>query len=477
MDLWPIIFTISVPVMHAVGLAHAAHALLNVRTSQGTVAWVVSLCSFPYLAVPLYWVLGRNRFHGYVLARRSDEAAVAKTFASAGSDITMEWGVPSAETHGLSALERLAALPVTRGNDAELLINGQVVYERMFEAIAAATRHVLVEFYIVKDDRIGSRFAELLAQKASEGVRVWFIYDEVGSLSFPSRRIRELKEAGVNVRAFGSLTGRFQINFRNHRKIVVVDGCTAFLGGLNIGDEYAGQTGRFGRWRDTHLRLDGPAALCVQMAFLEDWQSASEGDQPNLDWDCGRKPDGTNEGKRVLIVPTGPADVFESGLLMFVSAINRARERLWIASPYFVPDEAIVAALQSAALRGVDVRILLPENPDQFFVYLSSFAYFADMDRAGIRIYRYREGFMHQKVMLIDSEIAAVGTANLDNRSARLNFEITAFVNDTDFASDVARMLKTDFAASQRVDAADYRRQSWWFRAAVRVARVFAPLQ
>jgi cardiolipin synthase len=280
----------------------------------------------------------------------------------------------------------------------------------------------------------------------------------------------------VSIRPFGSnrrWRNPFQINFRNHRKIVVVDGRVAYVGGLNVGDEYIGRDPGFGPWRDTHVRLEGPAVHAVQLAFLEDWYWAAQ-ETPPLDWTP--RPVSPN-GQNVLVLPTGPADELETCGLFFVHMINAAQQRLWITSPYFVPDPQVMCALQLASLRGVDVRIMLPEHADHLLVYLSSFSYLEEAEQADVKIYRYQPGFMHHKVILVDDHLAAVGTANLDNRSFRLNFEITVLVDDHGFAAQVEEMLRRDFQQCERAHAEDLLQRSFWFRVAVRVARLMSPLQ
>jgi cardiolipin synthase len=281
--------------------------------------------------------------------------------------------------------------------------------------------------------------------------------------------------AGIVTSAFHSTKGktnRFQLNFRNHRKIVVVDGRIAYVGGHNVGDEYLGEHPKFGAWRDTHVKIEGPAVQSIQFCFVDDWYWATK-TIPKLNWEPCKAVGGQEDS---LVIASGPADRLETCGLMFVQAINDARERVWIASPYFVPDLQILSALKLAALRGVDVRILLPEKADHRIVYLASFSYYQNTLPLGISIFRYTAGFMHQKVFLIDSRCAAVGTANLDNRSFRLNFEITLLNYDSSFISEVEAMLSSDFARSQPVTMEEYSRRPFLFKLAVRSARLLAPI-
>lgn len=375
-------------------------------------------------------------------------------------------------------MERLAQLPFTRDNRAELLVDGEAAFSSMLMGIRAARYYVLVEFYILRDDDTGRVFSEALMERVRAGVRVHLLYDEIGCHDTPRAFFERLRDAGVRVTEFGTTRGpwvnRFRINFRNHRKILIVDGKVAWLGGHNVGDEYLGRDSRFGPWRDTHLRVEGPAAVCVQVPFLEDWYWAT-GHVPTLQWEPF-DPDPTDDGLPVLILPSGPADAQETYALALLHAINQARERLWIHSPYFAPDDQIVAALQLATLRGVDVRILLPERPDHRLVWLASFHFLNLPALRQVKFFRYQPGFLHSKAVLIDDRYAAIGSANFDNRSLRINFEITAVVADHGFASRVAAMMEADFARSRPVDHREYERRALWFRVVVRAVRLLSPV-
>ena len=468
------IITVTLIVFHVLGFLSSIHAVMSTRTSQGAIAWAVSLNTFPYVAVPAYWILGRTKFQGYATARQTGDLEIQHVVRAASAE-SAELRSTGERTGAVRAAELLAEIPALRGNTVDLLIDGDATFASIFEGIEQAREYLLIQFFIVKDDNLGRQFKERLVAKAREGVRVFFLYDEVGSYKLPRKYLADLREAGVEAFNFHTRKGprnRFQINLRNHRKIVVADGHTAWVGGHNVGDEYLGKDPKFGHWRDTHLKIEGPAVLAVQLSFFEDWHWATDA-VPELNW----SPQHIDEnGVDVLIVPSGPADKLETAGLMFIHAINSAQERIWIASPYFVPDEAVMGALQLAGLRGVDVRILIPDQPDHLLVYLAAFSYFDEARSTGVKIYRYTDGFLHQKTMLVDRNVAAVGTANFDNRSFRLNFEITAFVADEDFASEVERMFLDDFALSREVQPGDYSDRSFWFRLAVRLSRLAAPV-
>ena len=461
---------------HILGLASSLHSLMSTRTSQGTIAWVVSLNTFPYLAVPAYWILGRSRFNGYVKAHKASDSRVENHKQLFEKELASYHIIPSEVQPAGRAAEKLANMPYLKGNDVDLLIDGEATFASILDGINQAQEYILFQFFIIHDDEIGRRMKAHLIAKAKEGVRIYFLYDEIGCHDLPAAYTDELRDAGIETYDFHTSKGvgnRFQINFRNHCKVVVADGKTAWIGGHNVGDDYLGKNPKFGHWRDTHIRIEGPVVLEVQASFVEDWFWAA-GQTPALCWEATPS---TKGDKHVLIVPTGPADDLETATLMFLHAINSAKTRIWIASPYFVPDESIVNALQLAGLRGVDVRILIPDKPDHLLVYLAAFSYFDEAGSTGVRFFRYTEGFLHEKVMLIDNQVATVGTANFDNRSFRLNFEITAVVMDQSFALEIEQMFIDDFQNSREMRPGELAEKGFGFRLAVRLARLTAPVQ
>ena len=469
------IIAIVVPLVELLGILTAVHAVMNARTSQGAIAWAISLVTFPWLALILYAIFGRNKFKGYVLLRSSKNLDIQHYIDNIRAEAAAKNLIRQDLSESQIALTRLADMTITRCNKSRLLIDGHETFRSIFEGIESAEQYILVQFFIIKDDTVGRELQSKLIQKAKENVKVYFLYDEIGSHKLPQIYLRDMQVAGIVTSAFHTTKGktnRFQLNFRNHRKIVVVDGNIAYVGGHNVGDEYLGKHPKFGPWRDTHVKMRGPVVQAIQFCFVEDWYWATKG-IPELNWELHRAAEGNGDA---LMIASGPADRLETCGLMFVQAINQARERIWIASPYFVPDLQILSALKLAALRGVDVRILLPEKADHRTVYLASFAYYQNTLPLGIKIYRYTAGFMHQKVFLTDSSCAAVGTANLDNRSFRLNFEVTLLNYDASFVKEIEGMLSTDFARSRPVTLEDYTRRSFFFRLAVRFARLLAPI-
>jgi cardiolipin synthase len=458
--------------LEACAIAAAIESILKTRTAQGAIAWAIGLVMMPMLVLPVYLVFGRRKFFGYRRSRIRGKHKMQLEAARAFKLLQPFLAEPSP----YPVLEKVVQMPATVGNRVELLVNGVNAFPRMFAAIEAATQYVLLQFYIVRDDELGLELQRRLIAKAKQGVAIYFLYDEIGSIKLGSSYVDDLRAAGAQIFSFNSTKGwrnRFQLNFRNHRKLLVVDGDVAFVGGMNIGNEYVDLDSELTPWRDTQIQLEGPVVACLQIAFMEDWCWSTD-EVPQLQWQVEAI---VRPGLPVLIALSGPADAMETCELVFLELINSASKRLWIVSPYFVPELSIINALTLAALRGADVRIMLPNNPDNILVYLSSYSYLRDALHSGIRFYRYDEGFLHQKVLLVDDHTASVGSANLDNRSFRLNFEMNAVVHDYQFAHEVAMMLETDFERCHPVSLHHFSARPWWFRFAVRCARLLAPIQ
>ena len=461
--------------LHAVGLAFAVDAVMKVRTAQGTVAWIIALILIPYIAIPLYLVFGRRKFFGYARARRrglTEIDEVAKTLVDNLRPFVPDFD-PSNQTR--IALMKLARLPATRGNRVDLLVDGEKTFDAILSAIDDARDYILFQYYILRDDTLGKRVHDALTRARARGVRIHLLYDELGSMGLPAIYLATLVDAGAECSPFRADLGRrqpFRINFRNHRKVVVVDGRLAFVGGLNVGDEYLGLHEKLKPWRDTHVAIRGPAVQCVQLAFVEDWYWV-HGRVPKLEW--SPRPDETSDAV-ALVIPSSPADDLETCSLLYSQVAASARTRLWLASPYFVPDRALVGSLQLAALRGVDVRVIVPEISDAEMLRLSAFTFYDEVIPSGVKLFRFQAGFLHQKVALADS-LVLVGSANLDNRSFRINFEITILVDHEPFAQQVSEMLKADLSKSVPVAKDDFQSRTFWFRFKCRVARLMAPIQ
>lgn len=428
-------------VFHTLGVLTIIDALLSrKRSSQGTIAWIFFLVGIPYISLPVYWILGRTNFGGYMMFRDNMENYLSYLGEEVINKINNVTVNVDESLEILRTPEKLAKTPLFDGNMVDLLVNGDKTFDSIFEGIERALNYVLVQFYIIESDEFGTKFINLLIKKAKEGIRVFVLYDNIAS-KISKSDIKRMRACGIKIYDFYATKGikhPFRANFRNHRKIVVVDGRTCWLGGHNVSNDYIGK-GKLGFWRDTHVRIEGPSALAAQLSFTEDWHWVTKNIE-ELNWD----PYIVNGKNLVLIVPTSPADKFAAAQITFLHLINSAKERVWIASPYFVPDEAMIKALQCAAVRGVDVRVIIPNKQDHFLVYNAAYAYLEEAMKIGVKFYRYKIGFMHQKIVLVDKETATVGTLNFDNRSFHLNFEISSIIHNHEFATKIDMMLKED---------------------------------
>ena len=479
MELLKPALAVIIPLVEILGIITAMHAILFTRSARGTIAWAITLVVMPWIALPLYWVLARNKFYGYIESLRAGNIQSHHQMDRTIKKMERYAPPPDYNQVGIEAGDEvyvhLAGMPFTGKNTAELLINGQATFEALLDRMASAKLYLLIEFFIVRDDHIGKQLRDLLVKKAAEGVKIYFLYDEIGSRKLSGEYINHLREAGVETHPFSTTRGlrnRFQINFRNHRKIVVVDGKIGFVGGHNVGDEYLGRKRKYGAWRDTHVMVEGPSVLGLQLAFSADWFWAVR-KKLEIAWNVHPAPAGD---MNILPLATDPSQHLDTCLLFFLHAILSAKKRIWIASPYFVPDDGIINALQVAALKGVDVRILLPGLPDKRIVYLASFAFFSRLlSVPGITIYRYLPGFMHQKVLIIDNHTSVIGSANFDNRSFYLNFEMNMVIKNRDFTARVEKMLKDDFGHSRQEVYPDDK-TTLSFRLLVRLASLFSPV-
>jgi len=456
------------------GIYFAIKAVMISRTPQASIAWGLALVIFPYAAIPLFLIFGESRFSGYTMAgtgKVPELDAALRRVQEAIAEFGTEFPAKYRDADQLA--NALRGLPVVAGNQTRLLIDGDQAFPAIFEALDTAREYAVVQFYIIHDDGLGQELKKRLLAAAQRGVRCWLLYDKVGAKGLPDSYVQELERAGVQVQAFVTnrqFGRRFQMNFRNHRKLVMVDGRIAFIGGLNIGDEYVG-LGPLGAWRDTHIQIEGPAVVAFQVSFLEDWYYATHTvpDLPVIPVRAGAED--------VLLFASGPAESWSVTPAVYCEIIHDVRERLWIASPYFVPDPMLRGALAHAALRGVDVRIILPQGIDHLLPWLSAYAYYPQMLAAGVKIWRYQPGFMHQKVLLADDDLAIVGSVNLDYRSFMLNFELAAAVRSTDLARDVERMFEADFARSKPEDLRKFEGGSFFFRLKCRLAALMSPEQ
>ncbi len=457
------------------GIACAIEAVLATRTSPGAVAWSVSLVSFPFVAVPAYLIFGRTKFQGLkeAYANRLDEIDhLLKNYNNEISALSID---PGDAPSWYRVIKYLSKFELTHSNKIELLIDGQNTFDSITEGLALARNYIQFHFYMIHDDNLGRRIKDILIERSKAGVSVYVLYDEMGSKGLPRQYVRDLQAAGVQVTSFKPRSGWrnfFQLNFRNHRKIVVVDGKVGWVGGHNVGDEYLGLSPKFGPWRDTHIKVTGPSVLQLQLTAVTDWYWAMR-EIPQLSWHPERAIDSDQAS---MVLATGPTEQIEAASLFFVSALSAAKSRIWIATPYFIPDEAVLKSLQLAALRGVDVRILTTGLADKWPVFLAGRYYMYELKNLGVRFYAHKPGFLHEKVVLVDDRYSSVGTHNFDNRSFRLNFEVSAIVVDRGFAKEIEEMFLTDFKSSDAIEPEKFGQKPLWWWLLVKVFWLMSPI-
>lgn len=454
------------------GIICAAMAILRSRTPQGATAWVMSLLTFPFLSVPAYICLGRNKFEGYNSKRRILDSKVEKEFNELNS-LHSDISPLNDEIKILSrAISNCSQPGFTSKNKVKLLVNSEQIFPEMLAEIEKAKNYIIFQFYLVRPDETGKVFFNALMRKAREGVKVTFMNDAIGVM-IPKGILKDMREAGVEVGTFNESTkkGKLQINFRNHRKIVVIDGKVAFLGGINIGDEYAGLNPRYGAWRDTNVKLEGPSVIAAQLSCAKDWYCIHE--KPiQANWEINR----TEHNAQVMVLHTGPADDKHTCLLSHMALINSATKRLWIANAYYVPPESLMDAILLASLRGVDVRLLVPGYSDAKFVMLASKIYQKQLLKHGVKVYRYKKGFLHQKIMLVDDTFTVCGSANFDFRSMFINFEVSVISTDRQLNKETAKMLYDDFSVSEEVTLKEFDNLPLLEKIVTRGANLLAPV-
>ncbi|WP_169084368.1 cardiolipin synthase [Paenibacillus sp. PL91] len=366
----------------------------------------------------------------------------------------------------------------TSNNAVEIYTEGNQKFDALLKDIEAARHHIHLVYYIVRDDELGRRLVKALAKKAAEGVEVKFLYDHIGSSSLPKRYFQELIAAGGQEAAFFPSRIPYlnlKINYRNHRKLVIIDGQIGYIGGFNIGDEYLGLNEHFGEWRDTHLRVQGNAVLQMQAQFLMDWNLAASGKIilndlyfPIMSEDIGTIG--------MQLVASGPDTEYQQIKDAYIKMIYAAKKTICLQTPYFVPDESLMTALKIASLSGVDVRIMLPSKPDHFFVYWATHSYLGELLAGGVKCYLYEKGFLHAKTLVIDGKIASVGTANLDIRSFKLNFEMNAFIYDTQTSAKLQRIFETDMENCTKLTVEIYGKRPLMNRFKESISRLLSPI-
>lgn len=453
---------------------------LENRHPTTTLTWLIVLGSFPLVGFIFYLLFGRNYRKERMFRKKYflDKQAFLKVegdFDPVNEEKMANMGNHQRKLFYLA--QELSNSPISFATATEVLTNGEATFSKIISELKKATHHIHLEYYIVRHDEIGQEIKKILIQKAQEGVKVRFLYDALGSWELSTSYIRELTQAGVEIIPFGHVRFPFlnsKFNFRNHRKIIVIDGSVGFVGGLNIGDEYLGKKESFGFWRDTHLMVKGEAVRSLQLIFLQDWFYMTDKSLLTVEYLSPILQENIHGG--VQLIAGGPDTEWSVIKNIFFSMISTAKKSVWIASPYFIPDEDIFSALKVAALSGIDVRLLVPNRPDKWIVFHASRSYFPQLLQAGVKIYEYEKGFMHSKIIIVDDELASIGTSNMDMRSFHLNFEVNAFLYRTGSTETLVADYKNDLCHSKQIDYSEFEQRSIWLRLLESTSRLLSPL-
>jgi cardiolipin synthase len=453
---------------------------LENRDPTKTISWLLILGALPVLGALLYILFGRvvrkHRLsrHKQVRQEKTEEILMDRQVRPSAEDVDQAGDIPMNKKLARLLLKDADA-PLTLNNRSEVLTNGKKTFRALFSELEKAKDHIHLEYYIFHNDAIGRDILNLLMRKSSEGVKVRVLVDGLGNRSL-EKRFGELRKAGVEMAGFYPVRFPFfsrRLNLRNHRKIVVIDGRVGFLGGLNVGDEYLSRNKKIGFWRDTFLKLEGDSVNFLQTVFLNDWNVGTHEDINGPLY----YPQPLQLGSQLTqIAATGPDSDWGSMLQIFFVALTSAEKTIYIETPYFIPDEGSVMALKTAALSGLDVRIILQGVPDHKITYWASHSYVEELLESGVRIYRYQKGILHAKVLILDGEIGVVGSTNFDIRSFSLNFEISAFIYECAFAHRLEQDFHQDLADSEELVLEEYKLRPLSNRIKESSARLFSPL-
>ncbi|MEG0949029.1 MAG: cardiolipin synthase [Bacteroidales bacterium] len=443
------------------------------RNPLKSIAWIVVLLFFPVGGLIFYIFLGRDFRKQRMISRKSLKKINRYSFTHQTHPSLLN--LPVASSQEVELLYNVNHAKLYAGNEIEIFTQGKPFFESLFQELEKATKFIHLEFYIFQNDTLGNRMKDLLIRKVSEGVEVRVIYDDVGCWSVKNIFFQEMKAAGIQVSAF--LEVRFpafanKINYRNHRKIVVIDGVTGYIGGMNIADRY--QDGLpWGIWRDTQIRIDGPAVQGLQTAFSVDWYFTDK----QLLWDSRYFPEVQNCGSvSVQIATSGPIGEWKELMLGIFKAISIAKQYVYIQTPYFLPTDALMLAMQAAALSNVDVRLMIPIRSDTHLVQIGTYSYVRSMLKAGVKVYFYEPGFLHAKMIAIDDEFCTVGSTNMDFRSFEHNFEGNAFIYDRQVTRQMKNIFLRDQQNCKRMTLREWNSRPIRQKAFESVIRLFSPM-
>jgi cardiolipin synthase len=450
--------------------------LLERRSPVATLAWIFVLAWIPILGIVVYYFFGPRRLRRRKLKRQEGARLVARAVRE------LDASVDDARWTGLAKLAvATGESPPLPARDVTLYLEGDEKFDALVEAIGRARHHVHVEYYIFEDDPIGRRVVDALVERAKAGVEVRVVLDGIGSYALADSVLAPIERAGGQVAWFNPVSG-FRprwANFRTHRKILICDGTIALTGGINVSKDQSIAASGDKAWRDTHLRFEGPAVRALQRVFLEDWYFATGRMPPTGEAYFPRVPTTTlDAGDHALaqVISSGPDRDLYAIHQFFFGAITQAQSRLWLTTPYFVPDETTLAALVAAGLKGVDVRVLVPRSSDNLLVDLAARSYYPDLVRAGVKVHEYSGRMLHAKTLVVDDKLAVVGTANFDNRSFRLNFEVVVAVYDERTTSRLATAFEADLERAPLVKVRELKDKRLVERLGEAGARLFSPL-
>lgn len=450
------------------------------RHPSSTITWLIVLILFPLFGFILYFLIGRNYRKKRMFKQKAiqDEQAFSQVHGSKVLNEKMFSKMGDDHQLLFQLAHNLGKTPISFQSVSEVLTDGEQTFGKIINCLKQAEHYIHLEYYIVRDDQIGNEIKDILIDKVKSGVEVRFLYDAVGSWQLSSKYIEELRTAGVQMVEFFPVVFPFfnnKINFRNHRKIIVIDGKHGFIGGLNIGDEYLGKDEYFGFWRDTHLYVSGEVVRSLQLIFIQDWFYMTNEKLLSEKYTSVEMLDSLNTSG-IQMVAGGPDHEWEVIKNLFFAMIASARKSIWIASPYFIPDEDILSALKVASLAGIDVRLLVPSSPDKKIVFYASRSYFPELMEAGVRVFEYQKGFLHSKVIIVDSELASIGTSNMDMRSFHLNFEVNAFLYRTESTAKLVLDFENDINVSNELHSKQFKSRPLIERVIESTSRLLSPL-
>ncbi|RKD71306.1 cardiolipin synthase [Sinobaca qinghaiensis] len=480
-------FSWSVNILLFVNLVLAIFLIFNERRDAGsTWAWLLILFFLPIIGFLLYLFLGRQmKQENFYRLTREEQAYHSGHIHTQLMQLDSPDNKAKLKIHTSSKYDSLAAMNL-RGSKAllsfhnriSLLHDGNQKFNKMMEDMQQARTEINIQYFIIKRDPLGRKLLDILTEKAREGVKVRILYDGIGSMHLKSSDFEELASYKGEVRVFFPSLFKYinlRINNRNHRKLCVIDGKIGYIGGFNVGTEYLGEAEKFGYWRDTHLRLEGDAVYQIQERFIMDWHYAGSGRPDPEEW-FEFAPHAIEDTAAVQIVASGPNSRTEHLKNAMIHMILRAEHRIYIQTPYFIPDQSFIDACKMALLSGVELHIMIPGKKDHPFVMWASWSFLGELLDYGAQAYLYDGGFLHAKTLVIDGEASTVGTTNLDARSFRLNFEVNAIVYNNKLALELESLFETDAAQCRMLTKDIYNRRAWHIKAREGFARLLSPI-